>query len=126
MGALLACNTWAGDFLISTTIPGVVALYLSDGQNEEDLVHDFDVALDQASMFYTVFRLAILVLIVTFVTVERNHLMAFAVFTPKFVFESIGQSIGDAILLFGIAACTASLKKWNTQSSTPHERVLKT
>lgn len=126
MGALLASNTWAGDFLVSTTIPGVVALYLSDGQNEEDLVHDFDVALDQASMFYTVFRLAILVLIVTFVTVERNHLMAFAVFTPKFVFESIGQSIGDAILLFGIAACTASLKKWNTQSSTPHERVLKT
>ena len=92
MGALLACNTWAG-LLVSTRYLGQSTLYLSDGQNEEDLVRNFDVALDQASMFYTVFRLAVLVLTVTFVTVERNHLMAFAVFTPKFIFESIGQSI---------------------------------
>jgi hypothetical protein len=44
--------------------------------------------------------------------------MAFAVFTPKFVFEAIGQCIGDAILILCIFVCSVSLKRWNAHTYT--------
>ena len=42
----------------------------------------------------------------------------------KRYWQDVLGGIGYIFGLFGIAACTASLKTWNTQSSTPHERVL--
>ena len=119
MGVLLACNTWAGDILASITLPGVVVMYWSDeGNGGEESVFRFDLALAHASIFYTTFRLAVLILTVTFVAFQRNHLMAFAVFTPKFVFEAIGQCIGDAILILCIFVCSVSLKRWNAHTYT--------
>ena len=112
MGILLAINTWSGDILACASLPAASSAMIRrrvppaiDGGNGVMMISDsFVASLTRFSMGYSLLRSVGVLISTAFVAAERRHLMVWAIFAPKFAFETCGLCIGEGLLLLGVCS----------------------
>jgi phosphatidylinositol glycan class O len=97
MGTLLAVNTWSGNVVACASLPAAAA-ELVPAKPAADFPRAFQAALARASLGYSLMQNVGLLVSTAFVALERRHLMVWAIFAPKFVFEACGMVAGEALL----------------------------
>lgn len=97
MGTLLAVNTWSGNVVACASLPAAAA-ELVPAKPAADFPRAFQAALARASLGYSLMQNVGLLVSTAFVAMERRHLMVWAIFAPKFVFEACGMVAGEALL----------------------------
>ena len=97
MGTLLAVNTWSGNVVACASLPAAAA-ELVPAKPAADFPRAFQAALARASLGYSLMQNVGLLVSTAFVALERRHLMVWAIFAPKFVFEACGMVVGEALL----------------------------
>ena len=100
MGFLLGFETWSGDVLLAAAVPLFAAFTARKNTLEE-----FKRVASRLSLKIAFFRAVAVASATLCAALHRRHLMVWAIFAPKFVFDAVGSSVADitALLLLLIA-----------------------
>ena len=91
MGALLACETWSADILLAACAPMISAI-LYRGDKTQSTPSSVVVRVAQK---ITLVRTVPVLCSVLCAAAHRRHLMVWAIFAPKFVYDAIGSTVAD-------------------------------
>jgi phosphatidylinositol glycan class O len=91
MGVLLACETWSADILLAACAPMISAI-LHRGDKTQSMPSSIVVRVAQK---ITLVRTVPVLCSVLCAAVHRRHLMVWAIFAPKFVYDAIGSTVAD-------------------------------
>jgi len=92
MGLLLAFETWSGDILLTACAP-IIAARLGNGRRAQS--SDLSAPVARIAQKMTLFRSIPAACAVGCAALHRRHLMVWAIFAPKFVYDAIGSTVGD-------------------------------
>ena len=112
MGILLAIDTWSGDILACAILPAASSAMirrrgtpaLDGGKRVMMTSESFVASLTRFSMGFSLLRSVGVLISTAFVAAERRHLMVWAIFAPKFAFETCGLCISEGLLLLGVCS----------------------
>ena len=117
MGTLLAMNTWSGNIVACALLPAAASQMVQVGEKEKKKASatdakkqvsiqpsGFQLATRRVALAYSLFTSVGVLVSTAFVALERRHLMVWAIFAPKFIFEACGMVVGEALLVAGVAA----------------------
>ena len=119
MGTLLAINTWSGDVATCAYLSAVAAACSHCSARRRggcggQFTVAFRASLTRLALGYSLLRAIGVVVSTVFAAAARRHLMVWAVFAPKFVFEACGMCVSEALLALGVmsglSACNAADK----------------
>ena len=90
MGFLLGFETWSGDVLLAASVPLFAALTA-----RKHTLEGFERVTLRVSLKIAFFRAVAVASATLCAALHRRHLMVWAIFAPKFVFDAIGSSVAD-------------------------------
>jgi len=96
MGFLLGFETWSSEIMLAASIP-IFARAISTHRESTEATST------RLALKISLFRAIAVTFSTLCAALHRRHLMVWAIFAPKFVFESIGSSVADACALLSIA-----------------------
>lgn len=102
MGFLLGLETWSGEVLLAAFVP-MFAHHLTSfnqfGKQFRDCGHTPAMSLWAK---ITLCRALVSTCAALCAALHRRHLMVWAIFAPKFVFDAVGASVGNALTIISI------------------------
>ncbi|OUS45012.1 glycosylphosphatidylinositol anchor synthesis protein [Ostreococcus tauri] len=102
MGFLLGLETWSGEVLLAAFVP-MFAHHLTSfnqfGKQFRDCGHTPAMSLWAK---ITLCRALVSTCAALCAALHRRHLMVWAIFAPKFVFDAVGASVGNALTILSI------------------------
>ena len=112
MGFLLGFETWNGEVLLATMVP-LVAMEITRKRKSP---HDFESFMVRLATKIALCRGTVAVFATLCAALHRRHLMVWAIFAPKFVFDAIGTSVGDFCTLASVVAAASIARRRVTKT----------
>lgn len=91
-GLLLGLNTWGGHLMIVFALPVFIAF-------RSENITEFHQGLSKAVTFFLLLFAGRTLLSAVNVTIQRRHLMVWAIFAPKYIFDAVAHLVVNALLL---------------------------
>jgi phosphatidylinositol glycan class O len=102
MGFLLGFETWSGEIILAVAIP-LFAFALTQSEPYES----FQRLAVRVSMKVALFRALAATCATLCAFIHRRHLMVWAIFAPKFVFDAIGSTVADICGVLAVLTCVS-------------------
>ena len=99
MGFLLGFETWSGEIILAVAIP-LFAFAMTQNEPYES----FQRLTVRVSMKVALFRAFAATCAALCAFIHRRHLMVWAIFAPKFVFDAIGSTVADVCAIVAVAS----------------------
>ena len=113
MGFLLGFETWSSEVLLATWIP-LIAMEMT---RKSKSPHDFERFMVSLATKIALCRGIMAAFATLCAALHRRHLMVWAIFAPKFVFDAIGTSVGDFCTLLSVVAATLIARRRATKTT---------